>query len=790
MNRRLISAGLSITMLFSAVTFTGCRKKTQKKELEGVKKITADSSWFDAATMEIDDIYKDKKTTYCEKNIIGAFHGGLVVRAYGEYALSADSDWKKGNSGDSSFDDLLYFDADGKLINTVDLQSAVSDSDNQYVAGIIVGDDRAYLYKDDCDTFHDGERSYYLAGIDLEKGVIGEFEKMPYTSKEVPFGCYGSWSIGDYLVFCHDEVSPERICFIIYNNGKCEIADLTAAFPSEDFGLLSGCMPVSEKEVVFIYSYSDVNFVSLNLETGKFQIKDEEYSWLNNLTRKESISSFDGKSYITDQGGIKRINLNSKQLEEIVSFDNCNLNRYVMDKLSLFSVQGDAYIFAGDINIPNAQNQFSSGNGASDLSFITLTKAGTNPHAGKAVITAAAIGNSEVPYPICEAIRIFNDTNKDYYIQLLYNYDIRNNLDYSSAQTDDEVDDIYYRNAADLNDLLAINMLSGDGPDIILNAGDIRQIQTEKHLVDLSSYVSGENGIHTEDYFSNVIDAAKKDGRLLFMPVSFGVTGISVEKSDIRDGSTGFTYDEYAKYVSEACNGKDPMMDSRLGVLCTLYSCMSDPCISGNTVNFNTAPFRSICEYVKNNIPEKFNYDMDLDGNETYSGLATFLAQNTYLSAKKTLLGYPSSDACGPVISIDTSIGISASAPAAAVDGAWEFIKTCLGDDVQELISRDYTNPMNKKIFDSSAKEVLERYNRSEISLGITMDESVIESYKDVLQSASVPESEDPAVLNIIREEIPAYFLEQKSLDAVLDIITNRVSTIIAERNGSVNNAK
>ena len=154
----------------------------------------------------------------------------------------------------------------------------------------------------------------------------------------------------------------------------------------------------------------------------------------------------------------------------------------------------------------------------------------------------------------------------------------------------------------------------------------------------------------------------------------------------------------------------------------------------------------------------------------------------------KTLLGYPSSDACGPYITVDTSIGISALAPSTVVDGAWEFIKTCLSNEVQEVIARDYTNPMNKSVFDSAAKITLENYNKSETSYGVELDDSVITSYKETLMSASVVENLDPAVLNVIREEMPAYFLDQKTLDAVLSIINNRVTTIIKERGGSVSN--
>ena len=784
MIRRLISAGLSISMFFGALAVTGCSKKTQK----GGKIIAGDSSWYDAQTTEIDDIYKDKKMSYREREIIGAYQDGVLIRDYGQLEYPEGFTGKNGDSSEYVFDDLQYYDADGKLLKSIDLTKVVSEKNNQYINDIIICDGKILLYREDCDTFHDAEMSYYLTDIDVETGEIGTFEKLPYTSKDIPTFHDGTWVSGEYIVSEYSDIGSGKSIFVILNNGQCKIVDVSSSLPSAEIRMISGCMAVSENELVFICSFGNLNFLSLNLESGKVQIKDEEYSWLNALTFNEHISSFGGNSYITDQSGIKRINLETKQLEEIVSFDDCNLNRNLMDTLSLFSVNGDKYVFAGDVYIADWRDQFSFGNPTGTTTLITLTKTETNPNAGKVILTAAFVGNAEVSYSICEAIRLFNDTNEDYFIRLSYNYDIKKNLNYGDAETEDEVDDIYYKTAADLNDLLAINMLAGDGPDIILNAADIRQIQTEDHLVDLSSFLSGKNGINTEDCFSNVIDAAKVNGKLLYMPVSFSVNGLLVNKEDVRDGQTGFTYEEYVKYLDEKCDGNDPMVDTRLGVLCTLYSCMSEPCISGNTVNFDNESFRKLCEYVKNTVPEKFRYNNDLDGNAAYDNIGSFLTRNTFYAPMKTLLGYPSSDACGPYITVDTSIGISASAPSTVVDGAWEFIKTCLSNEVQEVIARDYTNPMNKSVFDSAAKITLENYNKSEMSYGVELDDSVITSYKETLMSASVVENRDPAVLNVIREEMPAYFLDQKTLDAVLSIINNRVTTIIKERGGSVSN--
>ena len=40
----------------------------------------------------------------------------------------------------------------------------------------------------------------------------------------------------------------------------------------------------------------------------------------------------------------------------------------------------------------------------------------------------------------------------------------------------------------------------------------------------------------------------------------------------------------------------------------------------------------------------------------------------------------------------------------------------------------------------------------------------------------------DPSITVIITEEIPAYFSGQKNIDQVVDILENRVNTVLNER--------
>ena len=57
MYRRLISAGLSISMLLGAMTVTGCKKKQKQ---ENVRKVSPDTSWYEASTFSLGDMYKGK----------------------------------------------------------------------------------------------------------------------------------------------------------------------------------------------------------------------------------------------------------------------------------------------------------------------------------------------------------------------------------------------------------------------------------------------------------------------------------------------------------------------------------------------------------------------------------------------------------------------------------------------------------------------------------------------------------------------------------------------------------
>ena len=764
----------SLLILSEIMSFAGCKSNSR----EEVRKVSKDSLWFNTTTTRFEDKYKSMKLEYYETNLLGAYKDGIVFRVDGDYRLPDDFDWEKDNLEDYSFTNLDYYTFKGELINSVDVSKEVSAENNTRLYDIISnGDDISLKILD----MSNGKPEFFFADVDLEKGIIGEFEESGNNTSDLSqtdnMYFHGTWIIGDYSLSRYG--SGNSFSFIIEKGGSSKFVNLASDPHFSNILYISGYIIVSETEILLICLSNNVTLLSLNLETGEIKDKDEEYPWLSSVNYFSHTLSADGKTYVADQSGIKIINFESKQLDEILSFNCCNINRYTMSDMDLLSVEDGRYVFGEILGDEDSLAMDYMGNRGVPT-VVVLEKSDSNPNEGKIILSAASAGQILLMYPVCEAIRVFNDNSDKYYIQLDNKLKITDYIDYSNAESNDEQRGIYYNGASALSNQLATDMISGEGPDIILNAGDFSQIQSEDYLLDLNQYIKGKNGINESDYFSNVMDAAKTGDKLFYMPISFTVSGIPAKKSDVRDGQTGFTFDEYIKFKDDVCNGSDPMYETRLGVLSILYSYMSNTCINGNEVNFDNESFKALCDYVKHNVTDDSYREDQGDEPGYYSCIADFFRVYGAKASDMTLLGYPSTDGRGTVITINTSIGISSSVQPAVADGAWEFIKTCLNDELQDSVVRYYDNPMSVRVYESTAAIALENYNKANPLKKI--DESAITSYREVLAAAAVIDNSDPAILVVLREEVPPYFLDQKSFDAVLKIIQDRVSTIIAER--------
>ena len=78
--KRFISALISLFMIFAQiVSFAGCNSKDE----DGVKRVSKDSTWFNAKVSGMDGKYKNKKmdSFYCD--YIGVYKDGVLIRSEG-----------------------------------------------------------------------------------------------------------------------------------------------------------------------------------------------------------------------------------------------------------------------------------------------------------------------------------------------------------------------------------------------------------------------------------------------------------------------------------------------------------------------------------------------------------------------------------------------------------------------------------------------------------------------------------------------------------------------------------
>ena len=92
-----------------------------------------------------------------------------------------------------------------------------------------------------------------------------------------------------------------------------------------------------------------------------------------------------------------------------------------------------------------------------------------------------------------------------------------------------------------------MNIISGTGPDILIITDEMGRLNNSNYLVDLNSYLGD---LDSEKYFTNIINAAKIDGKLYQLPLSFGIKGIHTDSKYAGASGIGFTTSEYEEFLT------------------------------------------------------------------------------------------------------------------------------------------------------------------------------------------------------------------------------------------------
>ncbi len=792
---RTISIILLLSLLLS---FTSCSNDVLNRNADR-SVIAKDSPWYEGEIIDVKlALDPQRNIDNIFQSLAGVDNKYIVVYSDGAYKVN---DWGQINkNSDYAIKQITIIDRlDKRNAKTVDLYSIIDSNDwpeaATYFDGILLLKCEAW----DSSKNQSINRDYH---IDLTTETIVETQDY---EKNYEQQYWKSFYVGNYRIET----------FLYFGEGK---AYCPLKVYSPDGSVINVDIKDSEKDLfevpvilglddttalIPVFSNTECLFFKLDLNTNNLlKVNEKEYEWLNLNQIQHSYNGRDGKVYFTTPKGVSKIDIENKTVEQVLDFNCCDVNRQYLSQLDIAECSDGEFLLCGQYN---SSNMFTS-KFVNNFAIVEFKIADKNPHIGKRILELY-IPDGEVDAIISDAIIRFNNTNRECFIEISDRYNRQYYLDYSGICSLDDYDSAQMAANVQLSNDLAMALMNGEGPDILLNTSDLGQLNNDNYLVDLSAYTAD---LDSNKYFTNIINGTESDGKLYQLPVSFTIEGIQTDPKYAGKTGIGFTTEEYREFLYETLNGKDVIESGQVLYFVKLFNGMSDGFIVNGKVDLTSSDFADITEYVRDNVQqdslswdaitneniEDFNFTTQ--GNRTAyycncPGISGYLVKRAQIKNGTAILGIPSSDGRGPMLGTDISVAVSKNA--VNIDACVEFVKILLSDDVQNELVMSDKFVLNRDAFKKGCNAAIEYFNTEEgsqnlfdyaagtyVTSHMKFTSEDIDNLENVILSCSKMDSADSAINAILIEEMPAYFLGQKDLDSVVVIIQDRVQKVLDER--------
>lgn len=810
---RSLSLILILSMLTTLITVTGCNKKQEGSVSDLPEEIAADMEWYEASSTAIETDINEAEFEYVTTDVLGCIGDKVIFYTWGQ-VLSSPMSYVP----DIKRTYLHVYDTEGNHSYDLDVKQAIMDYDPEitglYINDVVVAGDRLRIEVFNVTTESDPYlcREYYMY-LDVDSGEIDEVEEKVRSGENANYttevGHYvnDGWTVSASVVSLPDGSRPNYLFDISSPDGETSHIDMAEDLPFVSVAGLMGHLYLGDGKFVMIvmnYVFED-RFVYIDAATSEVAELStiEELSWLYEIDDLASYYYYDGFGNASvDADGIKVIDTEAQVIEDYVSFDYSNINRYEAQYMQMVYADEDKIILGGTVYREElCLDNFGAEYDVEYPTMVILDRAETNPHAGKKVISLASLDG--ISYPIAEGIRGYNDTSSDTFIMIdrRYRYDVVSQDVEFDPETDMETYELEVRSL--MMNRLTIDLIAGEGPDIIMGAAGYRQLNDTSVLLDLS------DDVDIPDVYTNVMEFSKTDGALFQVPLSFSLEGIIANREDVPEGQIGFDFDSYNAYVSGPCNGKDPNRMTRLMFMDTCLSEMSTVFVQGNGYDYNNEEFASVAEFVNEQIlPDELEQrviqEYWMPGMEDpYASDYVIIASGLGLLGTtqgqlddRIIMGFPSDSPRGLMIDVGQSVAVSASTD--YPDQCRAFVRLMVGDDIQTMFATYSGISVNRAAEEASCIVFAQRHNDRYNALceDYTMQnlidfeyplcevdtDNLTDTINGYIENASGLRMTDAAVEIIIREEIQPYFAGQKSIEECMEIIQDRVDTFVDER--------
>lgn len=694
-----------------------------------------------------------------------------IIPAASQEALSGGkNESPPGETGVKSI--FLIYDSTGSQISQIDLGakmdvqsmvlcSAVNESGNP-VCVVQTGDPDSGAAERWLYTF-DGD-----GNLASEPALLADMTADFYPQSMVidPSGNIYVSSFGRILIF---DSQGETLCDISDNtlNGNLFFVDNVIYMDGNDFG-------ASGSSGAYVLYALDMAAGSLGDPITGY----EQYAY--------SLYSSQGKLYTSNSSGLYTIDPATMEKTVVLLWKNTDLltgsrsnEFYALSEDTIFCLSKSP----GSEQIP---------------SLSLLTREAENPNKNKQILTLACISAAS-DADLQKAVITFNKQSAGYRIEIK---DYMADFDSSTIENEKDMNAAYDK----MMDQINLDILSGSGPDILYGNYwmQLSNYESKGLLVDLNTLIEKDSSFNKTDYIESVVNMCETDGHLYKMPAGFFFAGLMGRQSVIGDRS-GWTVDEFIEMADNLPDGTAPVteLNTQSALLSAAISYCMGSFVNETTgeVSFAADEFYQLLEYAKtygtkdgtepdfNALPEELFrggqlalMEIRIYGPFMYSDFHNFADEPI------SIVGYPSAGKSGPICYMSDIAAISAES--SQVDACWEFIKVCLSEDVQHEIASRYNTSGVIPVFKTEFEAQIEESMNPDLAAASydyfgnpakVMTAGQAEEYRDLIDSLDTLAGSDNAILNIVLEEVPAYFNSQKSAEDVAALIQDRVQILVDE---------
>ncbi len=343
-------------------------------------------------------------------------------------------------------------------------------------------------------------------------------------------------------------------------------------------------------------------------------------------------------------------------------------------------------------------------------------------------------------------------------------------------------------------------LADSESPDLmfIFESADVETYQKAGYLQDLTPFIERSNVLAKDDLQESVVNAFSYDSGLYALTSYCLLETLLCPKSQAGD-KEGWTVDEFLSWLED---NKD--VQSSVGLA---RDTVLTHCLKGNLegyIDFQQMEADLTSEAFKNMLFRVKNLELSKDGVEHYSGaeislnsvyLCNYLVSSVcqltnterFLGEELVLKGLPN-DSGKQKVSLNCYGSLGILRKSECPEGAMAFIEHWLTYDAGKF--DESSQSYDRKLW--TVKSRMEREFESDQDYIISFDaeEAITMTITDeqeqmilkMLQMGELDTTEQKLIINIIMEEAQPYFLGQKDLDTVCDIMQSRVSILLSER--------